>query len=631
MCGIAGQLSLDGSAVSREKVERMGEAIRHRGPDQEGFHFDHEVGLAIERLKVIDLVSGSQPIFNETKDVVVVFNGEIYNYRELRADLEKRGHKFSTHSDTETLVHLYEEHGVEFVHRLNGMFAIALWDSKTRRLVLVRDPAGIKPLFYSTHQGVLRFGSEIKAILADHDFPRAVDPAALSHYLSFYYAASPETLYKDIRRLPAGHRLIAEKGSVIVEKWWDLDFEPDEKPSFADWQESFRETLQGSIRRHLHSDVPVGIYLSGGLDSTSIVAAASRENSRLSTYSIGYEEESYSELAPARLVAKHYKTDHHEFILRSDQVADLLPQAVAQFDEPHGDWSQLPNLVLSKEARKSVTVVLVGTGGDELFGGYPTYVAAQAASAYRMLPAWVRAGIRPMVNSLPTSTERMSLDFIAKSFVRGADAPYEEAHYQFKEIFNTEERKLLLGQALAASDKGGFELFEQYRGSFARMNGLDRLMYLDFKVFMADCSLQVNDITTSAHSLEGRVPLLDRELIDLARRVPTHFKVRGLTTKRLLRAAMAKELPPEVLKLPKKGFLIPGASWIKGPLKPLIIEVVDRAERNLGTLFNFDYVRCLMREHFEGRRDHTRRLSCLVSLFLWNEQFRPAWPEKVPV
>jgi asparagine synthase (glutamine-hydrolysing) len=630
MCGIAGLYALDGKAVSHDAVRRMGEAIRHRGPDQEGFHFDGQVGLAIERLKVIDLVSGAQPISNETRDVTVVFNGEIYNYRELRQDLQARGHTLATNSDTETIVHLYEEHGADFVHRLNGMFSIALWDKKRKRLLLVRDPAGIKPLFYSTHGGLLRFGSEIKAILSDERFPREVDADALSRYLSFYYSTAPATLFKHVRRLPAGHRLIAEGDQVVVEPYWDLSFDPDPKPTAAEWQGRFRDTLQSSVRRHLQSDVPVGIYLSGGLDSTSIVAAAAKEHSRLKTYSVGFAEKSYSELEQAKLVAGHYKTDHHEYVLDSNLVADLLPQVIRQIDEPHGDWSHLPNYFLSKEARKSVTVVLVGTGGDELFGGYPTYVAAQAAMLYRKLPEAVRTGmIRPLVEALPTSNARMSWDFIAKSFVRGADAPFEQAHQRFKEIFSAEDRRLLLGGPLAAADGDGYRVFAQYNDHFARMNGLDRLMYLDFKVFMPDCSLAVNDLTTSAHSLEGRVPFLDKEMIALSSRLPTAYKVSGTTTKRLMRDAMARELPPEVLKMPKKGFLIPGSSWISGPLKPMILDVAGRAEKHLGGLFHFDFVWRMLREHFDGKRDHTRRISCLISLFLWDELYRPAWPARL--
>lgn len=609
----------------------MGRSIRHRGPDEEGFLVSEGVGLVIERLKVIDLQTGQQPIYNETRDVAVVYNGEIYNYRELRESLEKQGHKFTTQSDTETIVHLYEEHGADFLNRLNGMFAIALWDFKRRLLLLARDPAGVKPLFFTTVGGVLRFASEIKAILEDPTVPREADPDALWDYLSFYYPTAPRTMFRHIHRLPAGHRLIAQSGKVSVERYWDMSYSPEEAPSQGEWEERVRETFDASVRRHLQSDVPVGLYLSGGIDSSSLAASASAATSKLKTYSVGYEESSYSELSEAREVAKFYGTDHHEFVLESRLVSDLLPEAIKNLDEPHGDWSHLPNYFLSSQAKKSVTVVLVGTGGDELFGGYPTYLAAKAGRMYRKIPDLVRRGIiKPFVEAWPSTDSRMSLDFMAKSFVRGADSPLERAHHGFKEIFNAPERGRLLKSSAPGVYGAGdpFAVFEQYQDRYDKMDWMDRLMYLDFKVFMADCSLQVNDRTTAAHSLEGRVPFLDKEMISLASRIPWRWKVRRWTTKFLLRQAMSRRLPQSVLRMPKKGFLLPGAVWLKGPLKPLVQDVVAAAEKDLGWLFDFKQINRLIEEHQAGRQDHTRRISCLVSLFLWNDIFKPAWPDR---
>ncbi len=625
MCGIAGMLALDGGALEPSAVDRMGCSIRHRGPDETGRYAGPGIGLAIERLRIIDLFTGSQPIYNENKDVVVVFNGEIYNYLELRASLEAKGHVFSTKSDTETLVHLYEEHGEDLVHHLNGMFAFALYDIRRRRLVLARDPAGIKPLFYGEHAGRLRFGSELKAILTDPAFPREIDVEALHDYLSFYYVCAPRSIYRHIRRLPPGHRLIAENGRWRVEPYWDLRFVPDHKTSLGGWIEAFRSTLDASVARHLQSDVPVGLYLSGGLDSSSLAAFASRRVSKLSTYSVGYDEASYSELPEARRTAKLFSSDHHEFILRPGQVGELLPTVLAHLDEPHGDWSHLPNFLLAREVKKTATVVLTGTGGDELFGGYPTLLAARGAALYRRLPRWLTRGVlSPLVERLPVSSERMSLDFIARSFVRGADQAPEEAHRRFKEIFNADERAALVKPEFrGAFDPAG--VFERLRPGFEGMDLLDRLMYLDFKVFMVDCGLYVNDITTSANAVEGRVPFLDREMIALAARVPWRWKLRGWTTKYLVREAMRRDLPPEIITMKKKGFLIPASPWLRAPLRPMVDEIVASASKELGFLLDFDVVRLLVDEHFEGRRDHTRRLTCLLSLFVWNAGAKPSW------
>jgi asparagine synthase (glutamine-hydrolysing) len=630
MCGIAGIYALNQQPIIEGSIQKMATAIRHRGPDEEGFLKKPLVHLAIERLKVIDLTTGQQPIYNETKTVALVFNGEIYNYKELRQDLVARGHTFSSQTDTETIVHLYEEYQEDCVHHLNGMFAFALWDEKNEKLLLARDPSGIKPLFYGTFNGQLFFASEMKALLAIPGFPRDVRPQALAHYLSYYYVTSPMTIYQDIQRLPAGCRIIISQGQIRLDRYWDLTFKPDISRSLADWKELFLQTLDHSVKLNLQSDVPLGVFLSGGLDSASLVAMASRHQSSLNTYTIGYAEHSYSELKEARAVATRFGTHHQEIVLNPGEFADMLPSVLAQMDEPQGDWSSVPNYVLSRAVKKTATVVLSGAGGDELLGGYPTFLAAKIARQYRALPKWFRAGvISPAINCLPVSSERMSLHFMAKSFLRGAEAPLERAHQRFKEVFNSEERRLLLGPfgrgILDAFDP--FEAFSQYASQYAGMSDLDRLFYLDFKVFMADCTLPVVDLTSSAHAVECRVPFLDKGMIDLASQVPSWYKVRRWTTKYLFREAMRSFLPPEVVAMKKKGFLIPGAPWMAGPLKSMILDVMAQAEGRLGHLFNFPYIQGLIRDHFEGRADHTRRISCFVSLAMWDAQFKPSWPE----
>jgi asparagine synthase (glutamine-hydrolysing) len=632
MCGIAGIFSLNQNEIRDGSIERMAAAIRHRGPDEEGFLKKPLAHFAIERLKVIDLKTGQQPIFNETKTVGVVFNGEIYNYKELRQNLEARGHHFSTQTDTETIVHLYEEYREDCVHHLNGMFAFALWDEKNETVLLARDPSGIKPLFYGTFNGQFLFASEIKALLAIPGFPRVIRPEALTHYLSYYYVTSPMTIYQDIHRLPAGSRIIGSKGNIRVERYWDLTFKPDASRSLGEWKERFVQTLDQSVQRHLQSDVPLGIFLSGGLDSASLVAMASRHQSPLNTYTIGYAEKSYSELKEARAVAVRYGTRHQEIILTPQEFSETLPAVVSQLDEPQGDWSAVPNFVLSKAVKKTATVVLSGAGGDELLGGYPTFLAAKIAHGYRRLPSWFRAGvISPMVDCIPVGKDRMSLHFMAKSFLRGAAAPPERAHQRFKEVFNSEERRLLVTPSARAvlDSVDPFEAFSQYAPQYESMSEMDRLFYLDFKVFMADCTLPVVDLTSSAHAVECRVPFLDKTMLDLASQMPSWYKVRRWTTKYLFREAMRSFLPPEVVAMKKKGFLIPGAPWMAGPLKPMILEVMSEAEGRLGHLFNFPYIQGLIRDHFEGRADHTRRISCFISLAMWDAQFKPSWPESL--
>ncbi len=631
MCGIAGICALKQKPISDGQIERMAAAIRHRGPDEEGFFKTATLQMAIERLKVIDLVTGAQPIFNEDRTVSLVFNGEIYNYKELRAQLEAKGHTFSTHTDTETIVHLYEEYREDCVHHLNGMFAFALWDTKKEKLLLARDPSGVKPLFYGVHKDQLFFASEMKAMLALPDFPRRVRPEALTHYLSYYYVTTPLTIYQDIQRLPAGCRMICAKGQTRVERYWDLQFTPDRNVSLAEWKERFVQTLDQSVQRHLQSDVPLGVFLSGGLDSTSLVAFASRHLSSVNTFTIGYAERSYSELEEARSVSRRYGTHHEEIVLTAQDFAQILPTVISQLDEPQGDWSTVPNYVLSKAVKKHATVVLAGAGGDELMGGYPTLLAAKAARWYRRLPGWVKSKIiAPAVERIPVKGERMSLHFMAQSFMRGADAPAELAHQRFKEVFCGEERRQLVASAdmraqLEATDP--FDAFSQYESHYAAMSPEERLLYLDFKVFLADCNLSVVDITTSAHALECRVPFLDGAMLKLASQIPSCYKVRRWTTKYLFREAMRPYLPPEVVTMKKKGLLIPGAPWLTGPLKPMILDVVSQAETRMKGLFDFQYVRQMIQDHFEQKADHTRRISCLISLAMWDAAFKPTWPD----
>src|SRR3954469_5436313 len=512
MCGICGLLSLDGAPVDPAVVEAMNETLVHRGPDSAGTFVEDRVALANRRLSIIDLEGSDQPVGNEDGRIQVVQNGEIYNYRQLRARLEHNGHKFRTEGDTEVLVHLYEERGPAFVEDLRGMFAIALWDARHGRLVLAPDRFGIKPLYYCLAGGQLSFASELKALLRQPGFSREIDPSALEAFLAFNSIPAPLTIFTEARKLPAGHVLVADGGDVEITRYARPTPVPADQVR-SEGEEALAEELRGrlrdSVRAHLVSDVPVGVLLSGGIDSATLTALAAEESGyRVSTFSIGSEEQSFDELELARLVAKRYDTDHHELILRPDAV-ELLPRLVEAFDEPFGDSSALPTYLVSQLASDSVKVVLSGEGGDELFGGYYTYVAD------RLAPRVGRAAplLRPLVDRLPSSSARVSFDYKAKRFVRGAHLPPVERHHAWKEIFSPDAQDELLN-APRTTDP-----VDVYRARYAETEGaqeLSRLQDLDLGIYLVDDLLVKTDRASMAHSLEARVPFLDPVVAELA-------------------------------------------------------------------------------------------------------------------
>jgi len=614
MCGICGLVALDGSEVDATPLAAMSERLRHRGPDSEGSVVDGPVALAARRLSIIDLEGGDQPVGNEDGSVKVVQNGEIYNYRELRAGLERRGHRFSTQSDTEVLVHLYEEHGPAFVRELRGMFALALWDSRQRRLVLARDRFGIKPLYYGSGRGLLSFASELKAL------PRGeVDLDALEAFLTFNSIPAPLSIWRETLKLPAGHLLVWEgKGEPRLERF----ARPAPVPAGevrngkeSELAEELRARLRDSVRAHLVADVPVGILLSGGVDSGALAALAALESGeRVQTFSIGFEEGSFDELSEARKVAKHYDTDHHELVLKPD-AAELLPKLAAAFDEPFGDSSALPTYLVSELASRHVKVALSGEGGDELFGGYYTYVADLLAPRVGPL-----AGvIRPLVEALPSSSRRTSFDYKAKRFVRAAHLPPLERHHAFKEILSPEAR----AELLAHGRRGSADPLDAYRARYEETEGaepLARLQDVDLGIYLVDDLLVKTDRASMVHSLEARVPYLDEVVAGFALALPTRLKVRGLAKKRLLRKAVAPLLPHSVVYGKKRGFSIPAAAWLRGPLVPFAREVLSAETVRRQGYFSPETVTRLLEDHVAGREDLSRQLWGLLSFTLWCEQ-----------
>ena len=629
MCGICGLVSLDGEPVGREVVEAMNSSLVHRGPDSEGTYVEGAVGIAARRLAIIDLAGGDQPIGNEDGTIHVVQNGEIYNYRELRRELEAAGHRFRTRSDTEVLVHLYEEHGEQFVTRLRGMFAIAIWDERRGRLVLARDPFGIKPLYYSAGRNTLSFGSELKALLQVPGFSREIDLGALDAFLAFGFVPAPHTIFAEARKLPPGHLLVLEpgRGDPRIEPFVRrLPAMANEirRESEEELAAELLERLRDSVRAHLIADVPVGVFLSGGIDSSMIVALAAETASHpVQTFTIGFEEPHFDERSAARLVAERYGTDHHEIVVTPDAVA-LLPRLVEVFDEPFADHSAIPTFLVSELARRNVKVALSGEGGDELFGGYNYYVG------HRLAPVLGRAAsvARPLVERLPSSSSKAStFDWRAKRFVRDASQSTLLRHYAWKTYVPPEERAdVILPERRDASDPLDLlaSLYEESQGR----DELARAMDIDVGLFLVDDMLVKTDRASMANSLEVRVPLLDPVVAELALALPTRLKVRGLAKKRLLKRAVAPLVPPEILKGEKKGFAIPLARWLRDELREYTTDVLSPDNLRSQGFFDPSAVGTLVDDHMAGRSDQGRKLWALLNFCLWYDRFAAPVPAR---
>jgi asparagine synthase (glutamine-hydrolysing) len=606
VCGICG-LATKSGPVDPERLRAMSATLVHRGPDSDGELLDGPVGLAARRLSIIDLEGGDQPIANEDGTVHVVQNGELYNFRELRAELEQAGHRFSTRSDTEVLVHLYEEHGEGFAERLRGMFAVAIWDSRRRRLTVARDRFGSKPVYYRDDSGELMFASELRAL------PRGeVDPDALEAFLAFNSVPAPFSIFAGTHKLPAGHLLVWQDGETRIERYArPVPAEVRDEDS-AELAEELRARLRDSVRAHLIADVPVGVLLSGGVDSSLLAALAAQESGEaVHTFSIGFEERSFDELDDARSVASMYGTRHEELTLRPD-AALLLPTLAETFDEPFADSSALPTYLVSELAARHVKVALSGEGGDELFGGYYTYAAdLLALRVGRFAPQ-----VRPLVERLPSSSRRASFDYKAKRFVRGAALPPLERHHAWKEIFSPDVRAELTGR------RSGYDPVDLLRARFEETEGADlltRLQDVDLGTYLVDDLLVKTDRASMAHSLEARVPYLDPVVAGLAQSLPTRLKVRGLRKKVLLRKAAAPLLPRRIVYGRKRGFSIPAAAWLRGELEPFARDVLAPDTLRRQGFFRPEPVERLIDRHVAGEEDLSRQLWGLLAFTLWHE------------
>lgn len=624
MCGLAGLYDPSGATPEAAVLAAAARAIRHRGPDDEGFHLEPGVGLAFRRLAIVDVETGHQPLSNEDGTVWIAFNGEIYNHAEVRRELEARGHRYRTHSDTETIVHGYEEWGPDVLHRLSGMFAFAIWDRTNRRLFVARDHVGIKPLYWTRLGERVAFASEIKSLLAIPGAPRAPRLDALVQHLTLRYAAAPATTFEGIEKLPPGHSMTLDARGLRIERWWRTTWEPKEELGDEDALAEVERRLDTSVASHLMSDVPLGALLSGGVDSSLVVALMSRRLSRpAQTFSVGFDAPGpYSELPFARRVAEHCRTDHQEIVVGAEDLARELPQLVWHQDEPMSEPAAIPTYLVTQLARRSVTVVLTGEGGDELFAGYPKYAVEPWARTLAHLPAFARDPL------LDHGIDRLPFRF-RKLQVVGRSARFRAEGDRLAAWFAGfvgEERARLLGPALRPHAAAGTRPFHDALAASEATRPLDRMLDVDVRTWLADDLLMKMDKMSMAASVEARVPLLDPALIAWAARLPERHKVRGLEGKVLLKRLARKLLPVEVVDRPKVGFTVPLSPWFRGPLRPLLEDTLlsptclGRGYLEPGT------VRRYVADHVGGQRDRSRELWTLLTLELWLR----AWIDRAP-
>jgi asparagine synthase (glutamine-hydrolysing) len=614
MCGICGDVDLLG-APDAEGVRRAALALAHRGPDAEGFFFEGPAALGHRRLAILDLESGDQPMTRDS--VTIIFNGEAYDFASLRDELRARGHSFTTRSDTEVVLRAYLEWGEDFAAHVQGMFALALWDSRARKLILARDRLGKKPLYYFFRGQRVVFGSELKALMAHGAAPRELDAEALVQYLACEYVPAPLSILKGVRKLPAAHVAVLDSSGLRLKRYWEVPAPSSEAPPDAPGE--LLRLLDAAVAKRLVADVPVGVFLSGGIDSTSIAALAARHKKPLRTFSIGFTEESFDESPWAALAAQRLATEHVSQKFSGQDCLDLLPAAAAQLDEPFADPSFLPTMLLSKFTRQHVKVALAGDGGDELFAGYDPFLAHRPALFFARVPHFLRAALQAVVHRLPASSRNMSLDFRLKQFLRGVDAPPSLRHASWLASFLPSEIASLLHpdlRALARPEVAFRQVLEEAAGV---PGSIDEALRYYLTRYLADDILVKADRASMAESLELRAPYLDTAVVEYAARLPWRLKVSFTRTKVILKKALRGVVPDEILARPKKGFGIPVAAWIRGPLMPLFEDLLSERTLRAGGLFDPPAVRALLQSHLDGRADLRKPLWTLLMFQLWQK------------
>jgi asparagine synthase (glutamine-hydrolysing) len=621
MCGITGFVGIDDERLLRA----MCSVLIHRGPDEDGFYSAPGIGLAMRRLAIIDLKTGSQPIANESRDIWVVFNGEIYNYQELRKDLLNRGHILSTTSDTETIVHLYEDYDLGFLGYLRGMFSIALWDEKRGRLILARDRIGEKPLFYSLVGNHLFFGSEIKAILQAVS-KRSVEPQAICDYLTAGYVPGGQTFYQGISKLPPGHLLIWEKGKIDVRRYWQYRPERNRVIPFDEAAVRLGDLLDETVRLCLKSDVEVGGFLSGGIDSSVICALMRKHDAEVQTFSVGYQGEAtgFNELGYAKRVAQFLGTHHHELILSPRSSMELLPQILWHYDEPHGEPTSVLVYLLCEFTRQRVKVALSGTGGDEIFFGYPRHTGIRMLQYYRLLPAFFRKYmVDRVISKWPESTKGSRFAKRAKRFISGSDLSTEEAYLTWLNLLPRDARDGLATQDIerAAADPAGDRFLRDHLTESDQCSLMDRVAALDVEGYLPEYQLAYMDRMSMAHGLEVRSPLCDFELVSFVTSLPTSYRLNGLRTKRIFKEIAKRWIPAEIAERRKVGFDSPIGQWFKGELREFLVNFLSVQHVKRSGLLDPQKVQAVINDHLSGRRDYSLQLWSLLALEGWYRMY----------
>jgi asparagine synthase (glutamine-hydrolysing) len=625
MCGICGKICFNSEkTVKRALIERMTEVLEHRGPDAAGCYVKGPVGLGHRRLRIIDLAGGRQPMFNESKTLAIVFNGEIYNFKALRKQLQEYGHTFKTQSDTEVLLHGFEQWDMDLVQRLRGMFAFAIWDERSKRLFLARDRIGIKPLYYYWDSGRFLFASEIKSFLQDPSVERKIDVCALDDYLTYLYVPGPRSIFAGIRKLQPGHMLTAAKDGIRIIKYWDLNFAATTGLNEAECADGLLEKLRESVSSHLISDVPLGAFLSGGIDSSAVVGLmAGLTDCPVNTASIGFKEASFNELPYAREVARKFNTHAYERVVEA-RAAQILDRLIWHFDEPFADSSMIPTYYVSQVAREHVTVCLSGDGGDENFAGYRRYRFDVLENRIRAkVPGALRHSFFGMLARAYPKADWLPQIFRAKTLLTNLASGPEQAYFNTMSWFNTDMKRMLYNRHLK-TELNGYEPFSVMKEHFDRSEGWDplsRIQYVDMKTYLVDDILTKVDRASMAHALEVRVPLLDHQVIEFAAGIPPHYKLAAGKGKHIFKQALKGLVPDDVLNRPKMGFSIPLAHWLRTELKPVFEEHVFSRHAFLNNWFEPAPIHRWWDQHQRGTRDYSYHLWALLVLEYWGKRF----------
>ncbi|MFH1938395.1 MAG: asparagine synthase (glutamine-hydrolyzing) [Patescibacteria group bacterium] len=618
MCGITGYLGQGNEEILR----RMIDSLIHRGPDDEGFYFNNKIGLGHRRLSIIDLATGHQPISNEDETIWLIFNGEIYNYQELRKKLINQGHKFSTQTDTEVMVHLYEEKGEDFLKELNGMFALALWDEKRKKLILARDRMGQKPLYYSLINNTLIFGSELKALFHHPIIKKDIDFNSLNKYLIYEYVPTPQTIIKGVNKLEPGHFLVYQNNQLKKSSYWNIKFNQLENQK--DYLTKFEELLEDSVKKRLISDVPLGIFLSGGIDSSTIAYYAQKNsNQKIKTFSIGFEDKSFDESDYTNQAAKFLDTEHYHQNFTPNDLLNSINQIAKINDEPFADASIIPTYLLSKFTRESVTVALSGDGGDELLAGYPTFQALKFAKAYHHIPNLFREIIQKTANLLPVSHDNFSFDFKVKKTLSGYEYPLEIQNQIWLGAFTPKENKNIFLSEISnqINFNQSFSETDQFIEQTKKESLENRIIYLYLKQYLADDILTKADRASMFTSLEVRSPFMDYRLVEFFNSLPYNLKLKGWKTKYVLKELMKDKLPRNIINRPKKGFGIPVAKWINKELKDFTLDLLNESDIKKQGIFNYSEIKKILDEHLNKKADHRKKLWTLLMFQQWYQEW----------